>query len=136
MAWEERGSGWYTNAHYLMLARSFPPFACLCSNCWSSSCKFSIVGLISDLKISLLYKFSFLPYFRLKIVIFSRVVEFLGNILSFSLKQDLVYSHQSLAEERLLERQPRLEGSYKIRSVCPCSRPSFSMSVCFLGLAH
>ena len=27
------------------------------------------------------------------------MVEFLENILAFSLKQDLVYSHQSLAEE-------------------------------------
>ena len=29
------------------------------------------------------------------------MVEFLENILAFSLKQDLMYSHQSLAEERL-----------------------------------
>ena len=29
------------------------------------------------------------------------MVEFLENILAFSLKQDLVYSHQSIAEEWL-----------------------------------
>ena len=33
-------------------------------------------------------------------------MEFLENILAFSLKQDLVYSHQSLAEERLLDPCP------------------------------
>ena len=52
------------------------------------------------------------------------MVEFLENILAFSLKQDLVYSHQSLAEERLLEPWSWLEGSYKIGSVCPSFRPS------------
>ena len=41
------------------------------------------------------------------------MVEFLENILPFSLKQDLVYSYQSLAEERLLDPWPRLEGSCK-----------------------
>ena len=94
--------------------------------------KFSIIGLISGflLKFSLLYEFSFLPYFSLKIVIFSWVVEFLENILAFSLKQDLVYSHQSLAEEKLLDPRPRLEGSYKIGSVCP----SFRLLVSFLGI--
>ena len=121
---------WYPNAHYVMLARSLAPFVCLFSNWWSSSCKFSIIGLISGSKFSLLYKFSFLSYFRLKIVIFSRVVEFLGNILAFFLKQDLVYSHQSLAEERLLEPRPRLEGYYKIGSV----HPSFRLYVRFLGI--
>ena len=80
-----------------MLAWSLVPFACLLS----SFCKFLIIGLISGLTFSLLYKFSFLYYFSLKIVICSWVVEFLENILAFSSKQDLVYSHESLAEERL-----------------------------------
>ena len=57
-------------------------------------------------------------------------MEFLENILAFSLKQDLVYSHQSLAEERLLEPRPRPEESYKIASV----HPSFRLSVNFLGI--
>ena len=65
--------------------------------------RFSFVGLISGLKLSLLYKFSFLTYFSLKILVFSWVVKFLENIPAFSLKQDLVYCHQSLAEERLLD---------------------------------
>ena len=112
----------------LMLTQSLAPFACLCS-----FCKFSIIGLISGLKFSLLYKFSFLSYFSLKIVIFSWVVEFLENISSFSLKQDLVYSHQSLSEERV---DPRLlpERSYKIGSVCPTFHPSFHLCVRFLGI--
>ena len=127
-AWQERGGGvfeggWYLNAHYVMLAQNLAPFACLFSNWWSSSCKFSIIGLISGLKFSLLCKFSFLSYFSLKIVIFSWVVEFLENILAFSLKQDLVYSHKSLAEERLLNPRPRLQGYYKIGSVCPSLCP-------------
>ena len=98
----------------LMLAQSLAPFACLFSNSKSSSCKFSISGLISGLKFSVLYKFSFLSYFSLKIVVFSWVVEFLENISAFCLKQDLVYSHQSLAGERLLDSRPRLEELYKI----------------------
>ena len=81
------------------------------------------------LKFSLLYKFSFLSYSILKIVIFSWVVEFLENISAFSLKQDLVYSHQSFAEERLYP-WPMPEGSYKIGSVCP----SFRLPVSFLGI--
>ena len=59
------------------------------------------------------------------------MVEYLENILAFSLKQDLVYSHQSLAEERLLDPRPRLEGSYKIGSV----HPSFCLSLSFLRIA-
>ena len=121
----EESFGEFFALQLLMLTQSLAPFACLCS-----FCKFSIIGLISGLKFSLLYKFSFLSYFSLKIVIFSWVVEFLENILSFSLKQDLVYSHQSLAEERLLDPWPRLEGSYKIGSVCS----SFRLSVSFLGI--
>ena len=50
------------------------------------------------------------------------MVEFLENILAFSLKQDLVYSHQSLAEERLLDPRPRLH-------------PSFCLSLSFLRIA-
>ena len=57
------------------------------------------------------------------------MVEFLENILAFSLKQDLVYSHQSIAEERLYP-WPRPEGSYKIGSACP----SFCLPVSFLGI--
>ena len=57
-------------------------------------------------------------------------MEFLENILAFSLKQDLVYSHQSLAEERLLDPWPQLEESYKVGSVCP----SFRLPVAFLGI--
>ena len=57
-------------------------------------------------------------------------MKFLENILAFSLKQDLVYSHQSLAEERLLDPWPRPEGSCKIGSV----HPSFRLSVGFLGI--
>ena len=59
------------------------------------------------------------------------MVEFLENILAFSLKQDLVCSHQSLAEERLLDPWSWLEGSYKIGSVCPSS----CLHVSFLGIA-
>ena len=108
-----------------MLARSLAPFARLLS----IFCKFSITGLISGLRFSLLYKISFLSYFSLKIVIFSSLVEFLENISALSLKQDLVYSHQSIAEERLYP-WPRPEGSYKIGSACP----SFCLPVSFLGI--
>ena len=62
---------------------------------------------------------------------FSSVVEFLENILALSrTRQDLVYSHQSLAEERLLDPWPWLEGSYKIGPVCS----SFHLSISFLGI--
>ena len=84
----------------------------------------------SGLKFSLSYKFSFLFYFSLKIGISSWVVEFLENTLPFSLKQDLVYSHQSLAEERLLNPWPRLEWSYKMGSAWP----SFRLPVSFPGI--
>ena len=57
-------------------------------------------------------------------------MKFLENILAFSLKQDLVYAHQSFAEERLLDPWPRLKGSYQIGSVCP----SFRLPVGFLGI--
>ena len=124
----EESFGAFFALQILMLAKILAPFACLFSNRWSSFCKFLIIGLISGLKFSLLCKFSFLSYFSLKIVIFSWVVEFLEDILAFSLKQDLVYSHQSLAEEKLLDPRPRLEGSYKIGSVCP----SFRLVVSFL----
>ena len=78
-----------------------------------------------------MYNFSFLSYFSLKIVIFSSVVEFLENILALSrTRQDLVYSHQSLAEERFLDPWPWLEGSYKIGPVCS----SFHLPVVFLGI--
>ena len=115
----------------LMLARSLAPFPCLLSNWLVHFCKFSITGLISGLKFSLLCKFSFLSYFSLKIVIFFWVVEFLENILAFSLTQDLGHSHQSLTEERFLDPWPRLEGSYKIRSVCS----SFRLLVSLLGIS-
>ena len=59
------------------------------------------------------------------------MVEFLENILPFSLKQDLVYSHQSLAEERLLYPWPRLKGSYKIESVCSPFRLLVSWLISF-----
>ena len=42
----------------------------------------------------------------------------------------MVYSHQSLAEERLLAPWPRLEGSYNIGSIYP----SFHLPVSFLGI--
>ena len=86
------------------------------------------------MKFSLLYKFSFFSHFSLKIVIFSWVVEFLENILAFSLKQDLVYSHQSLAEERLLDHRSWSEGSCKIGSVCPSFCPSIHLPVRFFGI--
>ena len=121
----EESFGEFFALQLLMLTQSLAPFACLCS-----FCKFSIIGLISGLKFSLLYKFSFLSYFSIKVVIFFWVVEFLKNILAFSLKQDLVYSHQPFTEERLLYPWPRLEGSYKIGSVCP----SFCLLVSFLGI--
>ena len=121
----EESFGEFFALQLLMLTQSLAPFACLCS-----FCKFSIIGLISGLKFSLLYKFSFLSCFSLKIVIFSWVVEFLKNILAFSLKQDLVYSQQSLAEERLLYPWSWREGSYKIRFVCP----SFHLPISFLGI--
>ena len=57
-------------------------------------------------------------------------MEFLKNILAFSLKQDLVYSQQSLAEERLLYPWSRREGSYKIRFVCPF----FHLPISFLEI--
>ena len=125
----KEGFGAFFALQLLMLAQSLAPFACLLS----SFRKFSIIGFISGLKFSLLCKFSFLSYFSLKIVIFSWVVEFLENISSFSLKQDLVYSHQSLSEERV---DPRLlpERSYKIGSVCPTFHPSFHLCVRFLGI--
>ena len=85
--------------------------------------KFSIIGLVSGLKFSLLYKFSFFPYFSLKIVIVSSVVKFSENVSALSLKQDLVYSHQSLAEEMLLDLRYWPEGSYKIPSVHPSVCP-------------
>ena len=58
------------------------------------------------------------------------MAEFLENLLAFSLKQDLVYSQQSLAEERLLYPWSQREGSYKIRFVCP----SFHLPISFLGI--
>ena len=122
----EKSFGAFFALQLLMVVRSFTPFACLLS----SFCKFSIIGLISGLKFSLLYKFSFLSYFSLKIVIFSWVVEFLENILALSLKQDLVYSQQSIAEERLLYPWSRREGSYKIRFICP----SFHLPISFFGI--
>ena len=121
----EESFGAFFVLQLLMLTQSLAPFACLCS-----FSKFSIIGLISGLKLSLLYKFSFLSYFSLKIGMFFWVVEFLENILAFSLKQDLVYSHQSLAEVTLLCPWPRPEGSYKVGSVCT----SFSLPVGFLGI--
>ena len=122
----KEGFGAFFALQLLMLAQSLAPFACLLS----SFRKFSIIGFISGLKFSLLCKFSFLSYFSLKIVIFSWVVEFLEDILAFSLKQDLVCSHQSLAEERFLDPWPWLEGSYEIGSVCP----SFRLLVSFCGI--
>ena len=127
--YSEKCFGEFFALQLLKLTQSLAPFACLCS-----FCKFSIIGLISGLKFSLLYKFSFLSCFSLKIVAFSWVVEFLENVLAFSLKQDLVYAYQSLDEERLLDPQPWLEGSYKIWSVCPFFRSSFRLSVRLLGI--
>ena len=121
----EESFGAFFVLQLLMLTQSLAPFACLCS-----FSKFSIIGLISGLKLSLLYKFSFLSYFSLKIGMSFWVVEFLENILAFSLKQDLVYSQQSLAEERLLYPWSWWEGSYKIRFVCPF----FRLPVSFLGI--
>ena len=126
----EESFGEFFALQLLMLARSLAPIACLLS----TFCKFSIIGLISGLKFSLLYKFYFLPYFSLKIVIFSWVVEFVENLSEFFLKQDLVYSHQSLAEERLLHPQPRPEGSCKIGSVCPSFCPPFRLFISFLEI--
>ena len=51
-------------------------------------------------------------------------------MLPFSLKQDLVYSDQSLAEEKLLDPRPRREWTYKIVSLPPFVR----VSVSFLGI--
>ena len=58
------------------------------------------------------------------------MMEFLENISAFSLKQDLVYSQQSLTEERLLYPCSRWEGSYEIQFVCP----SFHPPIRFLGI--
>ena len=58
------------------------------------------------------------------------MVEYLETILVFSLKEDLVFSHQSLAEEKLSDPWPQLEGFYKIGHVCP----SLRLSVSFLGI--
>ena len=58
------------------------------------------------------------------------MVDFLENMLAFSLKQDLAYSDQSLAEEKLLDPRPRRDWIYKIVSL-----PSFvRLSVSFLGI--
>ena len=122
----EQSFGTFFPLQLIMLTQSLANFACLLS----TFCKFSIIGLISGLKFSLLYKFSFLSYFSLKIVIFPWVVEFLENILPFSLKQDLVYSQQSLAEERLLYPWSRREESYNLQFVCL----SFRLLVSFLGI--
>ena len=126
----EESFGTFFTLQLLMLARSVARFACLLSSFF----KLSILCLISGLKFSLLYKFSFLSYFSLKIVIFSWVVEFLENISEFSLKQDLVYSHQLLAEERLLDPRPWQEGSYKVGSVCWSFCPLFRLSISFLEI--
>ena len=45
-----------------------------------------------------------------------------------------MYSHQSLAEERLFDLRPWPEESCKIRSVYPSFCPSFRLSVSFLGI--
>ena len=118
----EESTGAILALQLLMLAWSLAHFAYLFSYWKSSFCKFSIIGLISGLKFSLLYEFSFLSYFSLKIVIFSWVLQFLEYILPFFLKQDLVYSYQSFADERLLDPWSRLEGPYKIGSACPSFR--------------
>ena len=125
----EESFGAFFALQLLMLTQSLASFACLCL-----FCKVSIIGLISGLKFSLLYKFSFLSYFSLKIVIFSWVVEFLENISAFFLKQDLVYSQRSLAEERLLEPRHWPEGSYKIGSVSPSFCQPFRLSINFLEI--
>ena len=52
------------------VSMKFSTFSRLFSNWWSSSCKFSIIGII-----------------------FSLVVELLEKVLVFFLKQELVYSH-------------------------------------------
>ena len=57
-------------------------------------------------------------------------MEFSENILALSLKQDLVYFQQSIAEERLLYPWSRQEGSHKIRFVCF----SFHLPISFLGI--
>ena len=62
------------------------------------------------------------------------MVEFVENLSEFFLKQDLMYSHQSLAEERLLHSQPRPEGSCKIVSVCPSFCPPFRLFISFLEI--
>ena len=58
------------------------------------------------------------------------MVDLLENMLAFFLKQDLAYSDQSLAEERLLDSRPRPEWTYKIVSLPPFVR----LSVSFLGI--
>ena len=95
---------------------------------FSTFCLFMFIVTFQSLVKFVVWSFVF------KIVIFSWVVEFLENILAFSLKQDLVYSHKSLAEERQLDPRPQPEWSYKIESVCPSFCPSFRMSVRFLGI--
>ena len=80
---------------HLMLARSSVPFAFLPSYWQISSCKFSIIGLISGVNVSFLYKLHSL-FFNLEILTFCWEIE---NVLIFFLKQILEYSDQLLAEE-------------------------------------
>ena len=82
----------------LILAQSLALFACLFSNSISSFYKFSITGLIFGLKFS--FCTSFIVFFWFwKNLIFSWVVEILEKNLVFSLKLDLLFLHQTIADD-------------------------------------
>ena len=80
----------------LMLPQSLAPFVCLFSYWQSSFCKDHWFDFW--FKIFFLCKFHG-PFFGFEILIFSWVAELLEKVLAFSLKLDLMFSHQTIAEE-------------------------------------
>ena len=113
----------------------FRPLAANANTTFSTFCLFMFIATFQSLVKFVVWSFLFcisffLSHFSLKIAIFSWVVEFLENILALPLKQDLLYSQQSVAKEKLLYPWSRREGSYKIQFFCP----SFHLPISFLGI--
>ena len=124
----QKSFGAFFALQLLIVVQSFAPFACLLS----SFCKFSIIGLISGFKFSLLYTFSYLSYFSLKVVIFSWVVGIFRKYLRIHFKKGFGVFPPVTCWKEVVVSKPCPEGSYKIGSVCP----SFRLRYVFLGLAH
>ena len=103
----------------------FRPPAANVNTKFSTLCLFMFIVTFQSLVKFVVWSFLFCLILVLK---FSWVVEFLE--IALSLKQDLVYSQQSIAEDRLLYPWSQWEGSCKIWFVCP----SFHLPISFLGI--